>query len=162
MKRIIPILCAAALMTAGVVMAQPGHHFHGGWDRAGGPEAGTSQRGADRLTKALGLTAAQQASMQQLSDKLKETVQPLFDAARQKHEAIKDGLDNNADAATLGNLMIEAHRIGLQIRAAHDQYERDFTALLTTEQATKYSTIREMRDQFRRGPGDGFAPPPVQ
>lgn len=162
MKRIIPLLCAAALVTAGAVAAQPGHHFRGGFDRAGGHEAGMSERGAERLTKALGLSSAQQASVQQLRDRLQETVQPLFDAARQKHEAIRDGLDNNADAATLGNLMIEAHRIGKQIRAAHDQYDRDFTALLTTEQATKYNTIREMREQFRHGPGDGSMPPPVQ
>jgi Spy/CpxP family protein refolding chaperone len=164
MKRIIPTLCAAALLVAGAVAAQPGHRFHGGFDRAGEHEAGMPQRAGDKLTQSLGLSQAQQSSWQQLRETLRTTVQPLFESARQKHEAIRDGLDNNADAATLGNLMIEAHRIGQQIRAAHDQYDRDFTALLTAEQAAKYQTFREMRDQFHHGfgdgPGDAPAPPP--
>jgi Spy/CpxP family protein refolding chaperone len=156
MKRFVPVLCVAALLTAGVVAAQPGHRFHGGFDRAGGPAAGMiPQRAVDKLTQSLALSQAQQASWQQLRNRLQTTVQPLFDAARQKHEAIRDGLENNADAASLGNLMIEAHQIGKQIRAAHDQYERDFTALLTPEQATKYQSFREMRDQFRHGFGGG-------
>lgn len=164
MKRIIPMLCAAALLVAGVVAAQPGHHFHGGFDRAGAPGSGMPQRAVDKLTQSLGLSQAQQSSWQQLRARLQTTVQPLFESARQKHEAIRDGLDNDADATTLGNLMIEAHRIGRQIRAAHDQYDRDFTALLTAEQAAKYQTFREMREQFRHGfgdgPGDLPAPPP--
>jgi Spy/CpxP family protein refolding chaperone len=166
MKRIIPVFAAAALITAGAAVAQPGHFHggfsHGGFDRAGMPGAGMSERGVEKLTKALDLSSSQQTAWQQLRDQLKATVQPLFAAARQKHEAIRTGLDANADAATLGNLMIEAHAIGKQIRAAHDKYEQDFTALLTTEQATKYDAIRQQRDQFRRGPGDGFMPPPDQ
>ena len=165
MKRTIPVLCAALLITGAALSAQAGSPSMGG-DRGGrmmrhggfghgGRGAGMPQAIVDRVTSELGLTKAQQESWKTLRDKQKATMQPLFDAGRAKREAIHQGLDNNADAATLGQLLIDAHKIGEQIRAAHDQYEKSFTALLNSDQLTKY---QEIRQKFHRGPGDG-APP---
>jgi Spy/CpxP family protein refolding chaperone len=162
MKRTIPVLCAALLITGAALSVQAGSHMGGG--RGGrmmhhggdfGRGAGMPQQVVDRLTSELGLTKAQQESWKALRDKQKATIQPLFEAGRAKREAIHQGLDNNADAATLGQLLIDAHKIGEQIRAAHDQYEKSFTALLNSDQVAKY---QEIRQKFHRGPGDG--PPP--
>jgi len=166
MKRTIPVLCAALLITGAVLSAQAGSHFmgenrggrmmgHRGFAHGGFAGGGMPQQVVDRLTSELGLTKAQQASWKTLRDQQKATVQPLFEAVRAKREAIHQGLDNNADAATLGQLLIDAHKIGEQIRAAHDQYEKSFTALLNSDQVAKY---QEIRQKFHRGPGDG-APP---
>lgn len=145
MKRTVPFLCAIVLLLAAVaVWAQPGR----------------GRTHTQALTKALNLTAAQQASLQQLDAKLKDTVKPLFAAMHEKHAAIKEGLDNNADAATLGQLLIEAHKTGLQIKAAHAEHDRELTALLTADQAEKFKTLQEMRQSMRRdhGAGPGMAP----
>ena len=163
MKRTIPVLCAALLITGAALSAQAGSHMgegrmmrHGGFGHGGpGRGAGMPQEIVDRVTSELGLTKTQQESWKALRDKQKATMQPLFDAGRAKREAIHQGLDNNADAATLGQLLIDAHKIGEQIRAAHDQYEKSFTALLNSDQVAKY---QEIRQKLHRGPGDG--PPP--
>jgi hypothetical protein len=163
MKRTLPVLCAALLLAATGLWAQAGMHKGGAHRmRHGGFAAGAGmpQPIVDRLTSELGLTAAQQTSWKQLRDKLSTAVKPLFETARQKHEAIRDGLDNNADAATIGQLMIDAHKIREQIRAIHDQYQKDFTALLNSDQLAKY---QEIRQKFHHGSGDdtdGPPPPP--
>jgi len=166
MKRTLPILCAALLITGAALSAQAGSPpmggdhgggrmmHHGGFAR-GGFGQGMPQEVVDHLTGELGLTTAQQASWKTLRDNQKAALQPLFEAGRAKREAIHQGLDNNADAATLGQLLIDAHKIGGQIRASHDQYEKSFTALLNSDQVAKYQEIRQ-KFQGRRG----FGPPP--
>jgi Spy/CpxP family protein refolding chaperone len=147
MKRTIPVLCAAFLLAAAVVWAQPGgprgHHM----GMAGGP--GMHGPSTAALTKYLGLTDSQQASVEQLHQKLGDTVKPLFDELRQKHQAIKDGLDKNAGAAALGQLLIDSHKIQLKVKAAHDSFDKELTGLLTSEQAAKYSSFQELRQSFR-------------
>jgi len=152
MKRAIPILCAAFLLTAALVSAQPGHRFHGAV--AGGPGMGGDHTAM--LTKVLGLNDSQQASVKELSQKLSDTVKPLFDQMRTKHQAIEAGLDKNASAAALGQLLIDSHKIQLQIKAAHDSFNKEVAGLLTSDQATKFNALQEMRQSFRP------EPPPVQ
>jgi len=164
MKRTIPVLCAALLITGAALSAQAGSHMgggrmmrHGGFGHGGvGRGAGMPQQIVDRMTSKLGLTKTQQESWKALRDQQKATVQPLFEAGRAKREAIHQGLDNNADAATLGQLLIDAHKIREQIRAAHDQYEKSFTALLNSDQVAKYQEIRQKHHH-----GHGDAPPPA-
>jgi Spy/CpxP family protein refolding chaperone len=158
MKRTIPTLCAALLITGAALSAQAGSPMggHGGRMMHGGFGQGMPQQVVDRLITELGLTKTQQAAWKTLRDNQKATLQPLFDAGRAKREAIHQGLDNNADAATLGQLLIDAHKIGGQIRAAHDQYEKSFTALLNSDQVAKY---QEIRQKLHHGFDDG--PPPA-
>jgi len=153
MKRAIPILCTAFLLTAALVSSQPGHRFHGAM--AGGPGMGGDHTAM--LTKVLGLNESQQASVKELSQKLSDTVKPLFDEMRAKHAAIKNGLDKNASAAALGQLLIDSHKIQLQIKAAHENFNKEVAGLLTADQATKFNALQEMRQSFRPEP-----PPPVQ
>lgn len=158
MKRTLPIFCAALLIAGVALEAQAGFHRgggrmmrHGGF--AGARGAGMPQQIVDRLTAELGLTKAQQDSWKTLRDRQSATVKPLFEAARAKRKAIREGLDNNADAATLGQLLIDAHKTREQIRAAHDQYQKDFTALLNSDQVAKYQEIRQKHGR-RHGHGD--------
>jgi len=152
MKRVIPVLCAAFLLTAALVSAQPGHRFHG--DMAGGPGVGGDHTAM--LTKVLGLNDSQQASVKELSQKLSDTVKPLSAQMRTNHQAIKAGLDKNASAAALGQLLIDSHKIQLQIKAAHDSFNKEVAGLLTSDQATKFSALQEMRQSLRP------EPPPAQ
>ncbi|HEX5758731.1 MAG TPA: hypothetical protein VF121_06015 [Thermoanaerobaculia bacterium] len=52
-----------------------------------------------------------------------------------------------ASAAQLHERMREAMRV------AHEEFETDFTALLTPEQAAKLATLKEQRHGRRRGAG---------
>jgi Spy/CpxP family protein refolding chaperone len=161
MKRTTPALCAAFLLAAAAVWAQSGAH-RGHMGLAGGP--GMHGPSDAALTKYLGLNDSQQAAMKQLHQKLGDTVKPLFDAVHQKRQAIKDGLDKNASAAALGQLLIDSHKIQQQIKAAHESFDKEFTALLTSDQAAKYTSFQEIRQSFRPDPGFGAGPvpPPVQ
>jgi len=153
MKRALPILCTAFLLTAALVSAQPGHRFHGAM--AGGPGMGGDHTAM--LTKVLGLNDSQQAAVKELNQKLSDTVKPLFDQMRAKHQAIQSGLDKNASAAALGQLLIDSHKIQLQIKAAHESFDKEVVGLLTADQATKFSALQEMRQSFHPEP-----PPAVQ
>jgi Spy/CpxP family protein refolding chaperone len=157
MKKITLFLCAVLLTVGAAVWAQPGHGWGPGRMGAHGDPAAHAAERLARLTQVLSLTTAQQAAAKQLQDKLQTTVQPLFTEAREKHEAIREALDsNNADAAEIGQLMIDAHKIGGQMRAAHDEFEKAFTALLTPEQAAKFKALQDKREA--RGPGRFGAP----
>lgn len=156
MKRTAPILCTLILLATAAVWAQPGHRGHRGPGMHGPSDAA--------LTKYLGLNDSQQAAMKQLHQKLGDTVKPLFAAMRQKRQAIQDGLDKNASAAALGQLLIDSHKIQQQIKAAHEGFDKEFAAQLTSDQAAKYASFQELRQSFRPDPeaGAGPVPPPVQ
>lgn len=89
-------------------------------------------------------------------------MKPLFDQMRTKHQAIKAGLDKNAGAAALGQLLIDSHKIQLQIKAAHDSFTKEVAALLTADQATKFTALQEMRQSFQHDGGAGPVPPSLE
>jgi Spy/CpxP family protein refolding chaperone len=74
------------------------------------------------------------------------------------------------DAATLGNLMIESHELGLQARAVREAARQDFSELLTGQQQDKFNLVNEYHESCRgsgggkghgrRGGGGGFGGPP--
>jgi hypothetical protein len=109
------------------------------------------------LTKVLGLNDSQQASVKEMSQKLSDTVKPLFDQMRANRKAIKNGLDKNASAAALGQLLIDGHKLQAQVKAAHESFSKEVAGLLTADQATKFNALQEMRQSFRPEP-----PAPVQ
>jgi len=159
MKRMTLILSAVLLLAAVAVWAEPGHHFRGRMAGGTPPDsAAMSAAHLAHLTKLLDLSEAQQASAQELQQKLSATVKPLFDAMHQKRQAIRDGLDKNASAAALGQLLIDSHKIGQQIRAAHQSFDTELTAILTPDQAAKFSSFQEMRKSFRPDFGGELGP----
>ncbi|HVF60303.1 MAG TPA: Spy/CpxP family protein refolding chaperone [Thermoanaerobaculia bacterium] len=146
MKRTFPLIAAALLLATAAAGAQPGSFRHDRDERRG--------HRAERLTQELGLSESQQAAAKQLHEQLRETMKPLHEEQRALHEQVETALEQGADAATVGNLVITAHQKRQAMRAAREELERDFAALLTPEQLAKYETLKEKRESFggkRRG-----------
>ena len=151
MKRLFPLSIAALLLAAAVVMAQPPMGGHFGHMRMAGPDgehgAEMHEKMVEHLTQALGLSDAQKASATQLHEQLAETVKPLFEQQRALHEQVETALENGSDAATVGALVISAHKNRQAIQAAHEQAMKDFEALLTPDQLTKFQSFKEMHER---------------
>jgi Spy/CpxP family protein refolding chaperone len=136
------ILMTAALIGRGQ-SAGPNGHFGPHGDHWMGGRAGLGPS-PHALQQYLQLNDTQKAASHSLHQSLRDAVRPLFVESRQLHAQIQQALAAaSPDAAAIGRLMISAHAIKQQIRAAHDNYEKSFTAVLNADQATRYNTIRE-------------------
>jgi Spy/CpxP family protein refolding chaperone len=143
-----------ALFTAAVLSAQPA-------GRRGGPPEGFGALGAAKgelssaCIEALGLTDAQKASLGTLRQDVATTLQPLFEQRRSYHDQIETALEaETPDPAAVGRLVIADHGIAGEIRAAHEQFLTRFQALLTPEQLTNFTALRDngVCAPRRRGP----------
>jgi periplasmic protein CpxP/Spy len=113
------------------------------------------------MVRALDLTEEQQASLKQMMDEQRKAVEPLVQQQRELRRQIREQLDSeSADAATVGQLTIQAHNLGKQLGAAHDGMKERFESILTPEQKTKLEQLKAERGKrgFRR-PGR-FGPRP--
>jgi len=143
-------LCALSIVP--VAMAQPGRmhgSMHGG---PGGP------MDADRLATYLSLTEAQKTQVQQLQEKTRQSMEPLFQEHRQLMDQVQTALENNADAATVGAAVIAAYEQGKKIRAVHDQHDAELEALLTPDQLTRWRSLKDAR-KMTHPPFLGFGGP---
>jgi Spy/CpxP family protein refolding chaperone len=107
-----------------------------------------------RVTEYLALTEQQQASVKQLKEELRERVRPLREEQRAAREQLRTALEAaNPDPTAVGRLVIAMEGKRDEIRAIHQEYQRDFAALLTAEQREKYDSLKETRSFFheRRG-----------
>jgi len=113
----------------------------------------------ERLARFLSLTDAQVASAQPLAETLKSRIEPLVDSARKQRQAIKEMLATaNPDPAQVGRAVIAGHQTREQVKAAMEEFDRSFAALLTPEQKTRYEAMKALRFGHRgaggkRGPG---------
>ncbi len=150
MKKHLTLAIAACLLVgAAVAYAQPWGH-------------GKGMHGMDRLATALNLSATQRTQVEQLHSALMTQVQPLFTQERQQMQEIHALLDaGNADAATVGQKMIAAHATRQQIKAAHDDFATKVSALLDSDQLTKFKALQSMRQQFQGMHGHGMMAPPA-
>ncbi len=147
-KTTIPALALGALFTlsiAAVATAERGRmHGHGG------------PMEVDRLAKYLSLTEAQKTQVQQLREKKRESIEPLFAEHRQLVEQVEAALDGNADAATVGAAVIAAHEQGKKLRATREQHDAELEALLTPAQISRWRALKDARKMMRpRIPGLG-------
>ena len=152
-KSIVPVLALGAvfaLLLAAVANAGPGRgHGRRGF---GGPV------GADRLAQYLSLTDAQKAQVEQLQEKTKQTLEPLFEEHRQLAEEVRTALESGADAATVGTAAIAAHEHREKMRAVREQHEASLKAILTPAQLERWEALQDAR-KMRGGPGRGFDGP---
>ena len=139
-----------ALLLAATAMAEPGR-MHGRRGFGGHMDA-------DRLADYLSLTEAQKTQVQQLQEKTKVAIGPLFQEHRQLAEAVRTALENDADAATVGAAVIAAHEHGEKFRAVREQHEAELEALLTPEQLARWQALKETR-RMRRPPGPWLGGP---
>jgi Spy/CpxP family protein refolding chaperone len=141
MKRFTVHLAFLALLLLSVTVHAQGH-MHGRW--AAAPDgAGMSGQHAAKLAAALNLTADQTASLQKLQQDQQAKMQPIFAQSRQLHQQLEQALaGDNPDPAAVGQLVISAHGLRAQMKAAHQEFETAFTALLTPDQAAKFAQIK--------------------
>ena len=139
MKRTFALFLGAILLVgASAFAAGAGSH----WKAAGDPTQMMQHRAAF-LTKALNLTADQQAAAKKLHEDLAAQAQPLMAQHRQQMQEIRALLDGgSADAATIGQKTIDAHATGQQLKALHDDFTAKFSALLNPDQLTKFQQIQ--------------------
>lgn len=142
MKRSVAVV-VVVLLSAASLAAQPAGH-------RGGPPVGFGRMDAGKgsissaCIEALGLTAAQETSLATLRQDIAASLQPLFEQRRSFHDQIETALGaDTPDPAAIGRLVIADHGVGGQIRAAHDQFLARFQALLSPEQVTNFTALRD-------------------
>jgi len=169
MTKSISMLLAGIVITASVGWAQPAlekrlppHPFPGMMLRMGGPGAGPGDRMVDVLTEFLDLTEKQQASWKEDRTQTEKTIESIAKELRQAHESIRTKLEaDGAVPAEIGQLMIDAHSLEVQIRAAEEAGRDSFIALLTSEQRAKHEVFEEVMELIRPEPGPGVSPQPL-
>jgi Spy/CpxP family protein refolding chaperone len=139
---------AAVLAAAGLLSLA-----HAG-ERPDGPHGGPGF-GPDpaRLAERLGLSEDQQAQLKALREKDREASRPVFEAARQAHEAFREALEAaNPDPAVVGRAALAMHAAEKKARASREAAFEAMKAILTPEQLEK---LEQGREEFghRRGPG---------
>lgn len=122
------------------------------YDRpAGEPGAWLAERQSERLTRALDLTAAQQATLAELQADFGDTIRPLFESTRDLKDELAALLESaDPDAAAVGARAIALHQAKEAMKAAHERFESDIAAMLTETQRAQYEALREARPG--RGP----------
>lgn len=150
MKRILTLALSAALVLGASFAVQAQMHGHG--------MHAMGDHGAF-LTKALNLTADQQAAVTKLGQDLQAKAQPLMQQHRQQMSEIKTLLDGvNPDATEIGQKTIAAHSTMQQLKSLHDDFKTKLTALLTPDQKTKLQQMEQAHHGHGSFGGPGEAP----
>lgn len=153
-------LAAALVASAALVAQAPPASGRTAKDR--GAEGRGHRLG--RMAEYLQLTDQQQASARQLFQSFAEKARSLREGQRDVREQLRAALDApNPDPAQVGRLVIQMHGTREQVRAARQEMDKSFAALLTPEQRTKYDALKDARESFgprrfgRRGHRHGGA-----
>jgi len=151
-------LTLAALLAAPALAGRgaggpPHERFHGGFEGGFDSEAGErmAARHAERLTRALDLTEAQQATLETLQATFGDTVRPIFESMRTAREELETLLDaENPDPATVGSKAIAMHQSRTAMKSAHETFEEGIVAMLTETQRAQYEALRDARPERGR------------
>lgn len=108
--------------------------------RGGNP--GDVLRNPRALARYLKLTPAQIETQKQLLQTLQAEVKPLHESLKPLHEQLRTQLDGT-DACAIGNTMLQIEGVRDQIRAAHQDFDEAFSAILTPEQLAKYEALKD-------------------
>jgi Spy/CpxP family protein refolding chaperone len=162
LSRSLPLLAAVALLLvlspASVLRAQPpagGPGGPGGPDGARGMGPGGPGFMLPRIARALDLSEGQVEQTRALLEDLAGTVEPLREQGRTLRQEIEDLLAADApDATAIGEKVIEGHALREQGRAAWDEFQTAFEALLTPAQKERWELLKDIR-AFLGGPHDG-------
>jgi periplasmic protein CpxP/Spy len=141
---------ALAVAGAGTVAvakeAGEGRGFHG----RGGP-------GGFGGFRALELTEEQRTQVKAIFDEQRKASEPQRAQMHELRKQMREQLDSGkADAAAIGQLAIQAHALGSQLREARERVHERIQAILTPEQKAKLEQMKSERGQHgfgRRGFG---------
>jgi Spy/CpxP family protein refolding chaperone len=164
MKRLmIPALALGAALSVLVATAATARPGFGG-KRMHGRGADHAEQRLEFLAEYLSLTGAQKTAIEKLQDGLQTRIEPLREQQKQLHEQVREALDNDADAATVGALVIAQHVGREQIRDLMEAHAGQVKAQLTPAQVARWEALKDAREA-RRGHRDGYRgdfPPPAE
>jgi Spy/CpxP family protein refolding chaperone len=116
-----------------------------------------AERHAERLTRALDLSDAQQATLATLQESFGEAVRPLFTSMRESRDQMETLLDQaNPDPAEVGTRAIALHRAKQSMKAAQEKLESDIEAMLDDTQRAQFQALRDARGEHDRFDRRGF------
>jgi len=137
MKKIMTFCLSAALLLGATFAVQAQMHGpHGHGDMAAH---------MDHMTKALNLTADQQAAVKKLHAELMAKAEPLMAQHHQQQADLKtlmNGVNPNSDE--VGQKTLAANATEQQLKALHEEFKTKFTALLTPDQQAKFAQMEQM------------------
>lgn len=96
------------------------------------------------LARYLKLTAAQIDTMKGLLDDLHATTKPLYDQIEPLGTTLRAQLDvASPDALTVGGTVVKIDALRDKIRAAREDFDAAFSAILTPEQLARYEALKD-------------------
>ena len=102
------------------------------------------------LQATLQLTSDQIAALERLMETRRATVEPLARQATQQQQSLAEALQSESpDAVAVGTAMLALRSTGRQIEAHQLQFQQNFHALLSTEQASRLEHIRGLAGALR-------------
>ena len=101
-------------------------------------------RNPKALARYLKLTPAQIETQKQLVQTLHNTTKPLYEQIEPLEDQLHTQLDAaSPDACAVGNTVVQIDALRDQIRAAREDFDEAFSAILTPEQLAKYEALKE-------------------
>jgi Spy/CpxP family protein refolding chaperone len=96
------------------------------------------------LARYLKLTTEQVATYKTLREGLQADLKPLHAALEPLQAQLKTQLDAASPVAcTVGDTVVDIDEVRDDIRAAYQEFDTAFSAILTPEQLTKYENLKE-------------------
>ena len=167
MKRMmIPALALGAAFSLLVATAATARPDFGKGGRGHG--RGNPAERLEFLAEYLSLTEAQKTAIEKLQANLETRIEPLREQQKQLHEQVREALDNDADAATVGALVIAQHEGREKIHALMEAHAGQVKAQLTPAQVSRWEALKDARQARRghhgghRGGHHGEVPPPAE
>jgi Spy/CpxP family protein refolding chaperone len=105
---------------------------------------GAILRNPRALARYLRLTQEQVATFKTLREELQADLKPLQEQLKPLQEQLKTQLDAAApDACTVGQTTVALDAVRDDIRAAYEEFDEAFSAILTPEQLARYEHLKE-------------------
>lgn len=96
------------------------------------------------LGRYLELSQDQIEGVRVLVEERRNTVRPLNDQVAEKEKALRELLESgNPDAAAVGSLVLEIHRLRKEVQSAIQKFNKDFEGMLGEEQVRKLRLLRQ-------------------
>lgn len=151
MKKIMTFCLSAALVIGAAFAVQAQMH---------GPHGKGMADHMAYMTKALNLTADQQAAAKKLHAELMAKAQPLMAQHHQQQAELKTLMNGvNPSSDEVGQKTLAANNTQQQLKALHDEFKTKFTALLTPDQQAK---LQQMEQQHHGHGGPAHDGPPAE
>jgi Spy/CpxP family protein refolding chaperone len=115
---------------------------------------GAILRNPRALARYLKLTAEQAATFKTLREELQADLKPLQDQLKPLQDQLKTQLAaDSPDACAVGQTTVALDAVRDDIRAAYEEFDTAFSAILTPEQLAKYEHLKEAAGLYEEDEG---------